>query len=646
MDHIGQKIKELRKKADMTQDRLAEMLGVTAQAVSKWEVGSASPDLSLIAPLCKVFGVTADELLGIAEEKENTEKQLLAAHRHCMNNRAELGASDLCGCFFCRQLYRPQTITKWADRDGNTALCPFCGIDSVIGSASGYPMTAEFLSAMYDRWFKPKTVPGAEESGMTPGEFRDYLGRGLGRAILLLEKEKDKQVFVAVWQRMLLFPENESPDGAETASYFARPHDVYDRDLIERFDPSGRLGEEIARKILDTRPPRLDAMKLVSLLGHEEEAEDILRADYERTMARLRRNLRGEGGGDFGELADEWVKSAFRIQECVPPRKDVIRAQLYDLADLFRLAPPDRARDRMDLFYKFAHDIYKYTWESDYVNRDVWDVLLEENPLSFALDVKEAAYSPLPQSELTVERFLAADPDSAEDALLSVSFKNASDDVFFAVLDAAIDEKDPGKQGRLRSLFLLNMVRSASRDTDELLKRARRLIDDVKQSGDKVKRVFLLTIVHILAFVRDPRVRALGMEIIRWDDPILRHDGYRLAYEANFMPEDADLMEEWLKESPDPGFSPAYGVMAALKAGAEGVRESWLRTIYEDENHRFMLVKTLIDLDRLPDDMRKESLWDENPYIRGLARGEASENRLRRNINITWHYRNANEGSP
>ncbi|MBO7405058.1 MAG: hypothetical protein J6V24_08865, partial [Clostridia bacterium] len=412
------------------------------------------------------------------------------------------------------------------------------------------------------------------------------------------------------------------------------------------FDPSGRLGAEIADKILEKRPPRLDAMKLVSLLGHEEEAVDILREDDEQTMARLRRNLRGEGGGDFGELADEWVKSAFRIQECVPPRKDIIRAQLYDLADLFRLAPPDRARDRMDLFYKFAHDIYKYTWESDYVNRDVWDVLLEENPLSFALDVKEAAYSPLPQSELTVERFLAADPDSAEDALLSVSFKNASDDVFFAVLDAAIDEKDPGKQGRLRSLFLLNMVRSASRDTGELLKRARRLIDDVKQSGDKVKRVFLLTIVHILAFVRDPRVRALGMELIRWDDPILRHDGYRLAYEANFMPEDADLMEEWLKESPDPGFSPAYGVMAALKAGAEGVRESWLRTIYEDENHRFMLVKTLIDLDRLPDDMRKESLWDENPYIRSLARGEASENRLRRNIRITWHYRNTDGGAP
>ena len=85
MDQIGQKIKDLRKKADLTQDRLADYLGVTAQAVSKWEVGSASPDLSLIAPLCRVFGVSADELLGIgptaelpaAEEPDSAKRKIL-----------------------------------------------------------------------------------------------------------------------------------------------------------------------------------------------------------------------------------------------------------------------------------------------------------------------------------------------------------------------------------------------------------------------------------------------------------------------------------------------------------------------------------------------------------------------------------------
>ena len=70
MEHIGQRIKDLRKKADMTQDRLADYLGVTAQAVSKWELGQAAPDLALIAPLCRVFGVTADELLGIGRTAE------------------------------------------------------------------------------------------------------------------------------------------------------------------------------------------------------------------------------------------------------------------------------------------------------------------------------------------------------------------------------------------------------------------------------------------------------------------------------------------------------------------------------------------------------------------------------------------------
>lgn len=62
---IGEKIKELRKKNGLTQERLADYLCVSYQAISKWETGTASPDLSLIAPLTKILHVTADELLGI-----------------------------------------------------------------------------------------------------------------------------------------------------------------------------------------------------------------------------------------------------------------------------------------------------------------------------------------------------------------------------------------------------------------------------------------------------------------------------------------------------------------------------------------------------------------------------------------------------
>lgn len=67
MNHLGEKIKELRHARDMTQDELANCLGVTYQTVSKWETGVTSPDLSLIVPLARLFRVTTDELFCYSE---------------------------------------------------------------------------------------------------------------------------------------------------------------------------------------------------------------------------------------------------------------------------------------------------------------------------------------------------------------------------------------------------------------------------------------------------------------------------------------------------------------------------------------------------------------------------------------------------
>ena len=71
MYSIGKKIKELRHKNDMTQERLADFLCVSYQAVSKWENGLSNPDLSLIASIARLFHVTADELLGLDSALEN-----------------------------------------------------------------------------------------------------------------------------------------------------------------------------------------------------------------------------------------------------------------------------------------------------------------------------------------------------------------------------------------------------------------------------------------------------------------------------------------------------------------------------------------------------------------------------------------------
>jgi hypothetical protein len=76
----------------------------------------------------------------------------LRAHDHCYNHRVEIEQSDNCGCFYCISIFSPSEIVEWID-DGKTALCPHCEIDSVIGSASGFSITSEFLECMYRHWF-------------------------------------------------------------------------------------------------------------------------------------------------------------------------------------------------------------------------------------------------------------------------------------------------------------------------------------------------------------------------------------------------------------------------------------------------------------------------------------------------------------
>ncbi len=70
---MGQIIKKLRKGCGFTQEELAERLGVTYQAVSKWENNLGMPDISQIVPLASVFGVSTDVLFGIDQTNESEE---------------------------------------------------------------------------------------------------------------------------------------------------------------------------------------------------------------------------------------------------------------------------------------------------------------------------------------------------------------------------------------------------------------------------------------------------------------------------------------------------------------------------------------------------------------------------------------------
>lgn len=69
-------------------------------------------------------------------------------------------SSRSCGCFHCLSVFDPGTIVEWCDEGDETAICPECDIDAVIGDMSGFPITDEFLAAMHARWFETTYGPG------------------------------------------------------------------------------------------------------------------------------------------------------------------------------------------------------------------------------------------------------------------------------------------------------------------------------------------------------------------------------------------------------------------------------------------------------------------------------------------------------
>lgn len=80
------------------------------------------------------------------------EDQAVKAHTFSSNHKKQLLNDEVCGCFYCLNIFSPKEIKDWLPLE-DTAICPYCGIDSVLGESSGYPITKEFLEEMKKYWF-------------------------------------------------------------------------------------------------------------------------------------------------------------------------------------------------------------------------------------------------------------------------------------------------------------------------------------------------------------------------------------------------------------------------------------------------------------------------------------------------------------
>ncbi|MGM9850030.1 MAG: helix-turn-helix domain-containing protein [Bacilli bacterium] len=85
--NIGEKLYELRKEKNLSQEEVADKLNVTRQTISKWETNQSTPDFDKIKPLCELYEITADELL--TGEKKETEKEQPLNKQEIKQERAQ-----------------------------------------------------------------------------------------------------------------------------------------------------------------------------------------------------------------------------------------------------------------------------------------------------------------------------------------------------------------------------------------------------------------------------------------------------------------------------------------------------------------------------------------------------------------------------
>lgn len=86
MSHIGDTISTVRQNRNMTQEEFASRLGVTPQAVSRWERGNSLPDISLVKGICNVLSIRANVLLGIDAEYKVVENNDWSMEQEIRNN--------------------------------------------------------------------------------------------------------------------------------------------------------------------------------------------------------------------------------------------------------------------------------------------------------------------------------------------------------------------------------------------------------------------------------------------------------------------------------------------------------------------------------------------------------------------------------
>lgn len=163
-NNLGSRISEYRQNKGMTQEELAARIGVTHQALSKWERGQSLPDLSLLADLCHIMGCSADYLLGIEtapiteNDDEKTQDEIWMNLRNCLEPLELAFGKNLVSVFTDRS-YVGQVVRVRKNLSAEGILMPLVRVRDDMNLRA-----EEFRILSYHRELYRGTVSGKTDS--------------------------------------------------------------------------------------------------------------------------------------------------------------------------------------------------------------------------------------------------------------------------------------------------------------------------------------------------------------------------------------------------------------------------------------------------------------------------------------------------
>ena len=128
---------------------------------------------------------------------KNERKTILEGYRaHSVNNEIEIIRSKKCGCYFCKKTYSARKVKDWEQGENGraSAICPECGMSTVIGDASGAPLTKELLEEMNKAFY------GKAKGEKKPVSAEDYVDRYLDGKIP--ENKKNEDLFLSYCKKL------------------------------------------------------------------------------------------------------------------------------------------------------------------------------------------------------------------------------------------------------------------------------------------------------------------------------------------------------------------------------------------------------------------------------------------------------------